>query len=356
MNMLQMHLSTSSSLNTPPIVQPLMTTAQNTCYAQPQHLAELTTSTNSSNNGYSPSHQQNTSNSSAALTTTPISVYTNAPLPYNYSNKYVVEWLFYNRFGHLSPLFTNYTSNDLLRLTKDDMVNLCGAPDGIRCFNMAHNIQIKPKLTIFVTFQMQSYYSAVFLSDWKSKFLAEKVYKLYETYVKSLGSSDAVADSNSNSDKNNGEGATVNNNNENSSSAADDQLHLETYARLVANLSSGCELFLKIKDILVKTTDEVLNNLHDQSRFLIEFDTNVSPLSASCTGCATGECGGSGGGDESANNCSGGGGGENSSNDISNSEASSKVSKKSSSKMSNCGGACSKYNNKVKIIMIPLDQ
>ena len=90
-------------------------------------------------------------------------------LPNDYSNKYLLDWLITNRFDHLTQVFISYTTNDLLRLSKEDMINLCGAPDGIRCYNMAHNIHIRPKLTLFVTFAESSYYSALFVADLKSK-------------------------------------------------------------------------------------------------------------------------------------------------------------------------------------------
>jgi hypothetical protein len=231
------------------------------------------------------------------------------------------------------------------------MINLCGAPDGIRCYNMAHNIQIRPKLTIFVTFQMQSYYSAVFLTDWKSKFLIEKICNLYETYIKSLSSNlseDVSSNLNANDKTNPNEDSL--DMSKNSSSADSDRLHMATYSRFVSNLDKGCELFLKIKDILVKTTDEVLNNLHDQSRFLIEFDMSATMSSAPCAGCASGECGQTSG--NLSNN-------ENESSDESvntNSELPNSNDKQSNkpSKANNKPNLCT--NNKVKIIMIPSDQ
>lgn len=104
------------------------------------------------------------------------------------SNKYVQEWLVANRFAHLLDTFAHYTSNDILRLTKEDLVSLCGPPDGIRCFNVAHNIQIKPRLTLFVTFQRQSYFSAVFIADWKNQFLSYKILELYNSFVDNVHS------------------------------------------------------------------------------------------------------------------------------------------------------------------------
>jgi hypothetical protein len=95
----------------------------------------------------------------------------------------VQEWLAANRLGQLRDTFAHYASNDILRLSKEDMVSLCGAPDGIRCFNVAHNVQARPRLTLFVAFQRQSYFSALFVGEWKSKSLSQKLLELYASFV-----------------------------------------------------------------------------------------------------------------------------------------------------------------------------
>jgi hypothetical protein len=61
------------------------------------------------------------------------------------------------------------------------MVSLCGAPDGIRLFNTVHNIQLKPKLNIFVSLD-QRYFNALFLNgDDKLRTLAALLSQLYST-------------------------------------------------------------------------------------------------------------------------------------------------------------------------------
>lgn len=225
-------------------------------------------------------------------------LYKSKILPNDCNFKYVQEWLIANRFGHLLHLFANYTSNDLLRLSKEDMISLCGAPDGIRCFNVAHNIQIKPKLTIFVTFQNQTYFSAVFLADWKSKFLIQKLLSLYTSFVTNLTENkkldesddsdesdvpdtknepnDTITSSSTTTTKNETH-SPLNNSEMNSDKTEIILEHQQMYEKM-CNTKLDYELFLKIKDILVQTTDEVLNNLSDQSRFLVKFEmpTNIS--------------------------------------------------------------------------------
>ena len=235
------------------------------------------------------------------------------------NSKYVHEWLFTNRFSQLLHLFSNYGSNDILRLSKDDLIKLCGAPDGIRCYNLAHNIQIKSKLTIFVTFQnSQSYFSAIFLSDWKCKFIVKRLFSLFSSYVNnSNGDKEAkisqltikdeqIVDNNSNNSNGQTSSTNVyteeseeddNDSDEHSQNAnqkcdsidknednvlyknTDDEklttIENQDYLYLYEKMQSieyKYELFFKHKGILVKTTDEVLNNLLDQSRFLIQFE------------------------------------------------------------------------------------
>jgi hypothetical protein len=212
-------------------------------------------------------------------------------LPNDCGHKFVQDWLVVNRFSHLLHLFANYTSNDILRLSKEDMIALCGAPDGIRCFNMAHNILIKPKLTIFFTFQNQTFFSAIFLADWKSKYLIKKLLSLYNSFV--TNTTNADDDDDDNETNNNKSNETTDSNNEQNENNDEDDVKnekLETNSEVtkeysIKNLTEQqklseqmhnskleYELFLKIKDILVQTTDEVLNNLNDQSRFLVKFE------------------------------------------------------------------------------------
>ena len=45
------------------------------------------------------------------------------------------EWLLRNRFNQYLSLFVNYSGMDLLRLSRRDLVDLCGTADGIRLYN-----------------------------------------------------------------------------------------------------------------------------------------------------------------------------------------------------------------------------
>ena len=57
------------------------------------------------------------------------------------------KWLLLNRFGQYCSHFTNYAGHDLLRLSRRDLMQLCGHADGIRLFNSLRNTTLK---TIYV--------------------------------------------------------------------------------------------------------------------------------------------------------------------------------------------------------------
>ncbi len=53
------------------------------------------------------------------------------------------SWLTANRFGQFLSIFANYTCQDLLRLSRRDLFDLCGAADGIRLYNTLRSRTVK---------------------------------------------------------------------------------------------------------------------------------------------------------------------------------------------------------------------
>ena len=49
------------------------------------------------------------------------------------------QWLTDHRFGMFSSLFSSYCGADLLRLSRKDLMDLCGPADGIRLYNSIHS-------------------------------------------------------------------------------------------------------------------------------------------------------------------------------------------------------------------------
>uniref|UniRef100_A0A8C5G680 Upstream-binding protein 1 n=1 Tax=Gouania willdenowi TaxID=441366 RepID=A0A8C5G680_GOUWI len=60
------------------------------------------------------------------------------------------KWLLQNRFSSYARLFTHFSGSDLLKLTRDDLVQICGPADGIRLFNALKSRSVRPRLTVYV--------------------------------------------------------------------------------------------------------------------------------------------------------------------------------------------------------------
>uniref|UniRef100_A0AAR2JLW6 Upstream-binding protein 1 n=1 Tax=Pygocentrus nattereri TaxID=42514 RepID=A0AAR2JLW6_PYGNA len=62
----------------------------------------------------------------------------------------VQQWLHKNRFNSYSRLFTHFSGSDLLKLTREDLVQICGPADGIRLYNALKSRVVRPRLTVYV--------------------------------------------------------------------------------------------------------------------------------------------------------------------------------------------------------------
>uniref|UniRef100_A0A8D3ADM5 Upstream-binding protein 1 n=1 Tax=Scophthalmus maximus TaxID=52904 RepID=A0A8D3ADM5_SCOMX len=60
------------------------------------------------------------------------------------------KWLLKNRFNSYARLFSHFSGSDLLKLTRDDLVQICGPADGIRLFNALKSRSVCPRLTVYV--------------------------------------------------------------------------------------------------------------------------------------------------------------------------------------------------------------
>ncbi|TRZ00217.1 hypothetical protein DNTS_029908 [Danionella cerebrum] len=65
------------------------------------------------------------------------------------------QWLHRNRFSPFCRLFTNFSGADLLKLTREDVIQICGPADGIRLFNALKARGVRPRLTIYVCQESQ---------------------------------------------------------------------------------------------------------------------------------------------------------------------------------------------------------
>ncbi|NXO54922.1 TFCP2 factor, partial [Aramus guarauna] len=61
------------------------------------------------------------------------------------------QWLHKRRFSTYTRVFTNFTGADLLKLSRRDLIRICGAPDGIRLCNALTGRCPRPRLTLYVS-------------------------------------------------------------------------------------------------------------------------------------------------------------------------------------------------------------
>nr|XP_061802464.1 transcription factor CP2 isoform X1 [Nerophis lumbriciformis] len=108
------------------------------------------------------------------------------------------QWLLRNRFSPFSRLFTNFSGADLLKLTREDVIQICGPADGIRLFNALKGRVVRPRLTIYVCQESQQardqqtkhengdaanntffIYHAIYLEELTAIELTEKIAQLF---------------------------------------------------------------------------------------------------------------------------------------------------------------------------------
>ncbi|GBP44781.1 Transcription factor CP2 [Eumeta japonica] len=84
-------------------------------------------------------------------------------------------WLAAHRFAQHAPTFANFSGADLLRLSREDIIQICGLADGIRLFNALHAKRIEPRLTVYVSTAGAGVYSALYLSECRARELLHKL-------------------------------------------------------------------------------------------------------------------------------------------------------------------------------------
>lgn len=76
-----------------------------------------------------------------------------------------MTWLLQNRFDAHVRTFTNFAGSDLLKLNRNDLIQICGLTDGIRLFNALHIRSVKPKMTIYVCNPLDEVFRALYLEN-----------------------------------------------------------------------------------------------------------------------------------------------------------------------------------------------
>ncbi|KAK2580393.1 hypothetical protein KPH14_006145 [Odynerus spinipes] len=62
-------------------------------------------------------------------------------------------WLRASRFNAFESTFASFSASDILRLSRDDLIQICGLADGIRLFNALHSKAPTPKLTLYFSLE-----------------------------------------------------------------------------------------------------------------------------------------------------------------------------------------------------------
>ncbi|XP_012142765.1 transcription factor CP2 like gemini isoform X2 [Megachile rotundata] len=85
-------------------------------------------------------------------------------------------WLRAGRFGAFESTFASFSASDILRLSRDDLIQICGLADGIRLFNALHSKPPTPKLTLYFSLEDSgSLWRVAYLESFTSSALMNKL-------------------------------------------------------------------------------------------------------------------------------------------------------------------------------------
>ncbi|XP_059609343.1 transcription factor CP2 [Phlebotomus argentipes] len=99
---------------------------------------------------------------------------------------HLTQWMNYHRLTQYVNTFAHFSGGDLLRMSKEDLIQICGLADGIRMYNILHAKAITPRLTIFVSFDGTCYH-AIYMHSSQTKELLQKLARLPGFYEQQSG-------------------------------------------------------------------------------------------------------------------------------------------------------------------------
>nr|CAG4651198.1 EOG090X0AJ3 [Simocephalus serrulatus]SVE94402.1 EOG090X0AJ3 [Simocephalus serrulatus] len=102
------------------------------------------------------------------------------PLSAEASAQQTAQWLQTNRFSSHVRTFSRFAGADILRLTRDDLIQICGLADGIRLFNALHAKALAPRLTLYLTQDQSQVFHAIFLENLSCVEIANKLAALVQ--------------------------------------------------------------------------------------------------------------------------------------------------------------------------------
>ena len=86
-------------------------------------------------------------------------------LPQNATAETTSAWLAYNRYGQYVKDFNNFDARDMLRLSKDELVQIIGLRDGVRLHNDLHMKPVSPRLLLYLAVKGDSLFTPVLLQE-----------------------------------------------------------------------------------------------------------------------------------------------------------------------------------------------
>ena len=101
-------------------------------------------------------------------------------LPHNATSETTSGWLAYNRYGQFVKTFSQYDARDMLRLSKDELVQMIGMVDGVRLYNDLHLKPVSPRLSLFLAPAGDSLFTPVMLQDVTVTELVKNVAEIIE--------------------------------------------------------------------------------------------------------------------------------------------------------------------------------
>uniref|UniRef100_A0A182T8D1 Grh/CP2 DB domain-containing protein n=1 Tax=Anopheles maculatus TaxID=74869 RepID=A0A182T8D1_9DIPT len=200
----------------------------------------------------------------------------------------LAQWLAVHRLSAYAKTFAQFSGSDLLRMSKDDLCKICGLADGIRMFNILHSKAITPRLTIYVSFQTNIYH-AIYLHSNTIPELVQNLSKI-PGFLEAINvlntpnsaTSDAGLWSGTFGGRSSGAGALGTKLSTNNGPNSGVQLSSVPSPSSPISSSSGIaklQLLLKGPNgIQVLLTEDVLNNIKDETLFQLELKPNGNIL------------------------------------------------------------------------------
>ncbi|PAA49283.1 hypothetical protein BOX15_Mlig024739g1, partial [Macrostomum lignano] len=102
-------------------------------------------------------------------------------LTFDSSPQQVADWLEQNRFATVARLFANFNGADLLRLSRADLIEICGPSDGVRLYNGLAQRPCRYKLLFYVGQESENVFHPVYLSTLSYQELLTKIAGLFQS-------------------------------------------------------------------------------------------------------------------------------------------------------------------------------